>query len=174
MKPRGPALHEGRSQIEPRCRSPRSRGGLVVPSFTFATDFDAKLAFIAPVFKRTRFMHGRIGDSCCMQIDIGDNITADGGGGVVDGAGQEPASVAHFRRFWTEAMRGFLSTAEPGDVLVFAPELLPALINYARTVPAEDGGRKEEGDRWTQALRCTAIAKECFAAAKASAAPSGA
>lgn len=118
-------------------------------------DFEAKLEFLAPVFERTRFMHGRIGDPGCIQIDIGDDPA------------NEPASVAHFRRFWTESMRGFLATASPGDVMVFAPELLPSIINYARTVPSPDGSRVEEGDRWTQALRYVDIARECFAAAAA-------
>jgi hypothetical protein len=113
-------------------------------------DFDAKLDFIAPVFERTRYLHGRIGDPGCIQVDIGDD-------------GSHP-SVDHFRQFWTAAMAGFLADAQRGDVLPFAPELLPPEINYARTVPTPDG-RQEEGDRWAQALLYCTIAEQCFAVA---------
>jgi len=124
-------------------------------------DFEAKLSFMQPVFERTTFLHGRIGNPGCMQIPL----TARETGEPLDDAATP--SVAHFRRFWTQAARGFLTHAGPGDVLVFAPELLPAMINYAQTVPANDGsdGRVEESDRWIDALHMTAIAKECFAAA---------
>jgi hypothetical protein len=114
-------------------------------------DFDAKLDYIAPVLHRTRYLHGRIGDPGCIQVDIGDD-------------GSHP-SVDHFRQFWTAAMAGFLADAAPGDVLPFAPELLPSEINYARTVPGPDGARQEEGDRWQQALLLCTIAEQCFAVA---------
>jgi hypothetical protein len=124
-------------------------------------DFEAKLEFARPVFERTRFLHGRIGDPGCIQVDVGDDPA------------DEPPSVAHFRSMWTRAMQGFLATAVDGDMLPFVPELLPAGIHYARTIPdgdaspAADGRRphREEGDRWTQALRLVAIACECFAEA---------
>lgn len=117
-------------------------------------DFDAKLEFAGPVLERTRYLHGRIGDPGCIQVDIGPD-------------GDHP-SVGHFRQFWTAAMAGFLRTAEPGDVLPFAPELLPPEIDYARTVPTPDGGRTEEGDRWQQGLLYCDIAQQCFDAAVAS------
>ena len=110
-------------------------------------DFDAKLAFLAPVFERTRFLHGRIGDPGCIQIPID----------VRDDA----PSIDHFRRFWVAAFRGFVSTAQAGDYVVFAPELLPPFINYAPTNPTDDG-RQEEGDRWVQAARMADIARACF------------
>src|SRR5262245_13729976 len=108
-------------------------------------DFDAKLDFIAPVFERTRYLHGRIGDPGCIQVDIGDE-------------GDHP-SVDPYSRFWTAAVARFLAAAEPGDVLPFAPELLPGEINYARTVREPDGSRREEGDRWEQALLYCTIAE---------------
>jgi hypothetical protein len=119
-------------------------------------DFDAKLDFIEPVFERTCFLHGRIGDPGCIQIDIGDGDPA------------THPSVTHFREMWTRAMAGFLRDADQGDVFVFAPELLPSMINYARMVPDANGGEREEGDRWTQALLYCEIAKECWAAAAGS------
>jgi hypothetical protein len=113
-------------------------------------DFDAKLDFLEPVFERTCFVHGRIGDPGCIQVDVGD--------------GDHP-SVEHFRQFWTRSMAGFKRNAQPGDVFIFAPELLPSMINYARTVPDGEGGRREEGDRWQQALLYCDIARECWDAA---------
>lgn len=115
-------------------------------------NFEAKLDFLAPVLERTRYIHGRIGDPGCIQIDIG----ADG----------SHPSVAHFRDFWTRAMAGFLATADPGDVLPFAPELLPSEINYARTAVGPDGEPREEVDRWKQAILLADIAEDCFTAAQ--------
>jgi hypothetical protein len=116
-------------------------------------DFDERLAFLAPVFERTRFLHGRIGDPGCIQVDVGDG----------DPAGHP--GVAHFEAFWTAAFRGFLATAGPGDHIVFAPELLPPQIHYARTVPTPTG-REEESDRWTQSLVLTDIARRCWTRAQ--------
>ena len=118
-------------------------------------DFDAKLDFLQPVFDRVRFMHGRIGNSGSMQVDVGDGE-----------GGERRPHVDHFREMWTRAMHGFLKSADPGDFLVFAPELLPSGINYARTVPGPDGTPREEGDRWQQALLYRDIARECFDAAR--------
>jgi hypothetical protein len=113
-------------------------------------DFEERLRFLAPVFERTRFLHGRIGDPGCIQIDVGDGDPA-----------RHP-SVAHFEAFWTAACAGFLATAADDEHLVFAPELLPAQINYARTVPGPDGTPVEEGDRWQQAGVLSDIARRCF------------
>jgi sugar phosphate isomerase/epimerase len=111
-------------------------------------DFDAKLDVAEPVLERTGFVHGRIGDPGCIQVDVGN--------------GDHP-SVDHFREMWRRAMTGFRRDAGPGDVLVFAPELLPSAIHYARTVPDGEGGRREEGDRWEQARVLCHIAEECWA-----------
>lgn len=115
-------------------------------------DFDERLRFLAPVFERTRFLHGRIGDPGCIQVDVGDGDPA------------THPSVAHFEALWTAAFRGFLATAGPDEHMVFAPELLPPQIHYARTVPAptEPGGRAEETDRWHQALVLVEIARRCW------------
>ncbi len=121
-------------------------------------DWQAKVEFIAPVLERTRYLHGRVGDSGCIQI----GLTARDG----QGDGDEPPSLAHFRELWTGAARGFLRDAAPGDVLVFTPELLPSSIGYARTEVVADGERDEVSDRWTDALRMADIARECFATAR--------
>lgn len=122
-------------------------------------DFAGKLDALEPIWSRVRFVHGRIGDSCAMQTGLGP-------------PGAEPEHVRHFRLMWTRCFRGFLASAGPGDVIVFAPELLPATmaadggtrrLNYARLLP--DGS--EETDRWEDALRLCVIARECFADAQA-------
>ncbi len=115
--------------------------------------FDEKLDFIAPVFERVRFLHGRIGNPGSMQV-------------AVQGADDATSHVAYFREMWTRSMVGFLRTAKSGDYLTFAPELLIPAIYYARTFPGSDGTPVEESDRWEQALTYVQIAESCFAAAK--------
>jgi len=122
-------------------------------------DFAAKLAALAPFFDRVRFMHGRIGDSACMQVAIDDRVP-------------EPIHIGHFRDMWQRCAAGFLTHAGAGETLIFAPELLPSSlivdgarveVNYARH--RDDG--EEESDRWAQGLRLCAIMRECFDAARA-------
>jgi hypothetical protein len=115
--------------------------------------FDSKFHFIAPVLERVRFLHGRIGNPGCIQVDVGY--------GKVDG---QPF-VGHFRRLWIAAMQGFLAAAAAGDYLTFVPELLAPGIYYARMVRDAEGKLHEEGDRWEQSLVMCRIARECFAEA---------
>jgi hypothetical protein len=111
--------------------------------------FENKLAFLAPVMERVRFMHGRIGNPGSIQVDIGDGQ-------------QERPYIAHFKAMWTQSFAGFLKSAGPGDYFIFAPELLNPEIYYARTFPNQAGQPVEEGDRWQQALLYNQIAQECF------------
>ncbi len=131
-------------------------------------DWPAKLAVLAPAFARVGFMHGRIGDTCAIQVPL-------------TGREQEPF-VQHFRQMWTGCFAAFLRRAAPGDVMVFAPELLPAetmigehhvTFNYARRVRQADGEWREESDRWLDALALCAIARECFDEAQAGVAAGG-
>ncbi len=110
--------------------------------------FESKMKFIAPILHKTRFLHGRIENPGCIQVDVGD--------GDVD---RHPY-VAHYRSMWTEAFAGFLSDPDAHDVIWFAPELLAADIYFARTFAG-----LEESDRWEQSLVLCRIAKECFAQA---------
>jgi hypothetical protein len=114
--------------------------------------FETKLPFIQPVFDRVRFMHGRIGNSGSMQVDIGD--------------GTNRPNVDHFRELWTRAFMGFLKSAQPGDYIIFAPELLASKSNYARLFKDASGQLVEESDRWEQAVLYGTIAGECFTEAK--------
>ena len=117
---------------------------------------DTKLAAMGPVFDRVGFMHGRIGNPGCMQVTVEPNPD-----------GTWPPFVEHFRTMWSAAMRGFLTSAGPGDYLVFAPELLHPSIYYARTFPTGPAGEpREECDRWQQALLYAELARDCFAAAQ--------
>jgi hypothetical protein len=117
--------------------------------------FENKVKFLEPVFERVRFLHGRIGNPGCIQVDIGN--------GEPDG---QPY-VGHFRELWTASMAGFLRSAGPGDHLIFSPELLASGIYYARLFPSSEGNLCEEGDRWQQSLVLCRIARECFAHALA-------
>jgi hypothetical protein len=114
-------------------------------------DINAKFDFAGPVFERTRYMHGRIGNPGSIQAALGD-CTGD--------------NVKHFREMWTRAFAGFLRTAKPGDTIGFAPEVLPSSIFYARKLRSEAGELVEESDRWEDALTLVRIARECFAAAR--------
>jgi len=122
--------------------------------------FEAKLQVLAPVLERVRYLHGRIGTTGCIQVDVGDGRPAD----------QPP--IAHFREFWVRALAGFLASAHdddvpaPGSEIGFAPELLPSVFGYARLFPGPDGELREESDRWAQALVLCRIAEECFETAR--------
>lgn len=111
--------------------------------------FERKMAFIAPILARTRFLHGRIGNPGCIQVDVG------------DGNVELHPYVAHFRALWTAVFAGFLDDPGAQSVIWFAPELLAADIYFARTFNG-----KEESDRWEQSLVLCQIATECFAQAK--------
>jgi sugar phosphate isomerase/epimerase len=108
--------------------------------------FDTKMDFIRPVLQRVGFIHGRIGNSCCMQVDVGD--------GDADGR----PFVSHFRALWTESFAGFLRRRGAAAHICFTPELLGPEFFYARTF-----GGQEESDRWEQSLVLAYIARECFA-----------
>jgi sugar phosphate isomerase/epimerase len=111
--------------------------------------FENKLAIIRPVLERIGFIHGRIGNPGCMQVNIGDGST------------DERPYVAHFRALWTEAFAGFLSRRPAAGSICFTPELLAPSIYYARTFEGH-----EESDRWQQSLVLVRIARECFEQAR--------
>jgi hypothetical protein len=120
-------------------------------------DFHAKLTAMEPIFERIRFMHGRIGNTSCMQVDIG------------DGSSPAPQEFGHsnflsdFRKMWTRAMRGLKRSAGPGDILIFATEILSPKIYYGRMFTGPDSQLREECDRYQQALAYARIARECWA-----------
>ncbi len=123
-------------------------------------DLEAKWRAMQPIFDRIGFMHGRIGNTSCMQVDI-----ADGKSPVPQAFGMCDF-LAHFREMWTRAMHGFLKSAKPGDYLVLAPEILSPAIYYGRKFTQPDGTLREESDRYAQALVYARIARECFEQAK--------
>jgi hypothetical protein len=119
-------------------------------------DWAAKLAFMEPIFARTAFLHGRIASPGCMQVAIDDLDSRPAQAhGVVN-------YLDHFRELWTRAMRSFLMSAQAGDVLIFAPELLSGTHYYARMFPDSHGQLIEESDRYAQALLLKDLARACF------------
>ena len=119
-----------------------------------------KMEFMAPVFDRIGFMHGRIASPGSMQMPINDTASRPAAAtGVAD-------YLADFRAMWTRAMRGFLAKAGPGDILVFAPEILAPTYYYARVFRDQSGRFVEESDRYEQALLYRQVALECFQAAQ--------
>ena len=115
-------------------------------------DFEQKLAFIQPVIERVHFMHGRIGNPGCMQVNLGNLHEA-----------IELPFVKHFRRIWEEVFRAYLRRSDSSLPFCFAVELLALDIYYAR----EFGGA-EESDRWQQSLLICEIARRCFSDAQQS------
>lgn len=112
--------------------------------------FESKLEFIQPVLERVRFLHGRIGNPGCMQVDLG------------NGDIQQHPYIHHFKQMWTAAFTGFLSSAKPADFICFTPELLAPAIYYARVFPNAENKLAEESDRWEQSLLLARIAEDCF------------
>lgn len=123
-------------------------------------DWAAKLAFMAPIFARVGFLHGRIASPGCMQVSIDTDLAARPrqAYGVIN-------YLDDFKELWTSAMLGFLGSADPGDVLIFAPELLSGANYYARKFPVSLGQLSEESDRYAQALLLKELAHACFAEA---------
>jgi len=120
-------------------------------------DWSSKLAFMEPIFSRVGFIHGRIASPGCMQVPIDADINARPlqAHGIVN-------YLDHFKELWTRAIAGFLRRADPGDVLVFAPELLTHVHYYARMFPMGSGELREESDRYDQALLYMDLAGSCF------------
>ena len=117
-------------------------------------NIDAKFDALAPVFERVRYMHGRIGTPCCAQV-------------ALTGADDSRTFVDHFREMWRRCAAGFSKTAQQGEVLPFAPELLPYSIMigptehflyFARRLGSE-ADAAEESDRWIQAQHLWNIAE---------------
>jgi hypothetical protein len=123
-------------------------------------DWASKLAFMEPIFNRVGFMHGRIASPGCMQVPIDAGLTSRPrqAHGVIN-------YLDHFKELWTHAMLGFLRTARPGDVLIFAPELLSGVHYYARKFPNASGQLAEESDRYAESLLYKDLARACFAEA---------
>ena len=116
-------------------------------------DLDAKLERLAPVLRRTRFLHGRVSSPGCIQVGVRD--------------GRHDTDLAVFRRLWTRCFEAFLAEAAPGEVFGFYPELLPASYGYARIFPDAQGVLQEEVDRWEEALALVEVACACWVVAEA-------
>lgn len=114
-------------------------------------DFEAKLAYLQPVFARVSHGHARIASSGQIQIHL-DHPAA-------------PRAIEHFARMWTLTMQAWKAQAGPGHILPVAVELLPTRINYALQRQLPDGSWTEAGDRWRDALEHARILRTCWAAA---------
>lgn len=124
-------------------------------------DWDSKLAFMQPFFNGVGFLYGRIAGPGSIQVPIGRSIAS-----RPPQAHGQVNYLDHFKELWTRAMRGFIRTAHPGDVLIFAPELLSSRHYYARKFPDDSGEFAEESDRYCQALLYKEMASACFVDAK--------
>ncbi|MCG8306656.1 MAG: hypothetical protein MI975_04635 [Cytophagales bacterium] len=106
-----------------------------------------KFEFITPVFERVRFMHGRIGNGGHMQVDITRPDMS--------------ININHFKEMWVRSIVGFLRSAQPGDYLIFAPELLGHTPHYVFEY-YHRGKKYQEGNRIEQALFYKNIIEDCW------------
>jgi hypothetical protein len=107
--------------------------------------FHQKVAFIQPIIDRVRFIHGRIGDPGCIQVNIGSISAA-----------RNLSYVQHFCTLWTKVFENHIRSGIQKQ-FTFTTELLAANVFYAREFHG-----KEESDRWSQSLVLMELAKECF------------
>jgi len=112
---------------------------------------EMKFDFIAPVFERVRFMHGRIGNGGCMQIDIT--------------RPDMEVNIKYFREMWIRSLLGFLRSASPGDYIIFAPELLGYSSHYVLQYYHE-GSKHQDGNRVEQAMAYKQLVESCWQEAK--------
>jgi hypothetical protein len=128
---------------------------------TYGGEFQARIARLAPVLERVRFVHARVGNAGCIQTGLTESGEA----------------LAHFRELWARCFTGFLRGAQPGEFLSFNPELLPQKLgqgagahwlHYAqpRADLAQDALGGEPSDRYCDALQLWDIACDCFAEAQ--------
>ena len=87
------------------------------------------------MLNRVRFIHGRIGNPGCIQVDID------------DGDPDSHADVDHFKALWQACFRGLLASAQAGDYVLFVPELPSPRIYYARLPNNRGTIASEESDR---------------------------
>ncbi|MFP4550605.1 MAG: hypothetical protein ACLFNT_07365 [Spirochaetales bacterium] len=114
-------------------------------------DIEEKFDLLAPVFERVGFIHARVGNSSNMQVTVHDPSMK--------------VALDHYREMWKRSFSGFKRHAQPGDYIIFAPELLEPSINYARLYKSSDGEWREDSDRWEESIKLVEIATECFAVA---------
>jgi hypothetical protein len=124
-------------------------------------DWDSKLAFMQPIFDRVGFLHGRIASPSSIQVSAGSRI-----GSRPSHAHGQVNYLDHFKELWTHAMRGFIRTAGPDDVLIFAPEPFSSRHYNSRKFPDDSGEFVEGSDCYCQALLYKNLARACFADAK--------
>ncbi len=117
---------------------------------------EMKLDFLEPVFNRVKFIHGRIGNPCCMQVTVGDGKTRPlQASGDID-------FLEDYKTIWSRVFAGFIRNAASVESLIFCPEILSGQYYYAREFPGPDGMLQEESDRYREALVYRDIALSLF------------
>ncbi len=107
--------------------------------------FEKKFAYIKPVIERVRFIHGRVANPGCIQVEVKEGTP----------------HLTHFKQLWTGCFQGFLTQADASDFICFTPELLSPNIYYAQSLNGA-----EQTDRWKESLLLNQIARACFAQAE--------
>ncbi len=114
-------------------------------------DIHKRIELLSPVIERTALLHGRIGDRCCMQVDLQRATNA---------------FVSFFEPIWTQVFMNFFRNADREEFW-FCSELLGPEYDYARTFfDSSTGLLREETDRFAEACKLVDMAKSCFANAQ--------
>lgn len=109
-------------------------------------DVNKRIELLSPVIQRTALLHGRIGDRCCMQVELQRATTA---------------FSLFFEPIWTQVFVNFLRNPMPEEFW-FCSELLGPEYAYARTFFDSVGSLREETDRFTEACKLVDLARSCF------------
>ena len=126
-------------------------------------DFAAKLEVLSPVFERVRFVQGRLSSPTRVQV-------------ALEGPEDRRYFVEHYRAMLKACFGAFLANSAAEERIPFAPELLPATMNYngakipldyAHTERTADGEEVETSDRWQQAMWLMEMARQAFESASA-------
>jgi hypothetical protein len=85
--------------------------------------------------------------------------------------GRDEPHLSHFTEMWRRCFKGFVSSADRDEAIVFAPELLPSEstgpngpvhMEYAQLHRGASGIFEETSDRWQQASLLAEIARSVF------------
>lgn len=107
---------------------------------------DRFIDVIDPVIKRTGLLQARVASVREIQVP------------KVAGT----AALAVNLKIWASVFESFLRKAKAGDVLPFAPEVLPPLFSYGIHTRDSHGRYKEPVDRWQEMILICEKAKQAF------------
>lgn len=125
----------------------------------YGGEFEVRSAHLLPIFDKVRAIHGRVGNSGCIQTPLN----------------RRGEYLIHYTLMWNQICSGFLRNAHENEVLSFAAELLPMSVgeppvwlHYQQNTPfwSDDDMNGEPCDRFKDAEDLWGIVQKCFNFAK--------